>query len=69
MTEKILPQPADSASRPQVSREREVEIYRVFTEMGIHGQPSTGGRYPRFKKLGFLAPPPYGVEVSGNSGS
>ena len=49
MADKILHQPTDNVSHSPVSREREAEIYRVFREMGIHGQPSTGGQYPRLK--------------------
>ena len=70
MTAKKSPQPSDNTPYPPVSRERIDEVLRIFSLMGIHEQPS-GDKdpYPRFKKLSFLKPHPYGIKVSDRSES
>lgn len=72
MTDRKLPQPSDNTLYPLVSRERIDEVFRIFSYMGIHEQPSGSedrAPYPRFKKLSFLKPHPYGIKVSDRSES
>lgn len=70
MTDKKSPQPSDNTHYPLVSRERVDEVFRIFSLMGIHEQPSSDrAPYPRFKKLSFLKPHPYGIKVSDRSES